>query len=134
DSSEAYHLHWERHSRKLIEICLGLNQEAEITVVKLATKYGVSLENKVLAIKRERLSDDVTNLITEFYVNDEISVLPGFGASIKDFIQIPVCDHQKKNEAMKNVNIFSDGLLDNSSANITFQTLLFPKNSSICPI
>lgn len=43
------------------------------TVVKLATKYGVPLENKVLAIKRERLSDDVTNLITEFYVNDEIS-------------------------------------------------------------
>ncbi|KAJ4436434.1 hypothetical protein ANN_19067 [Periplaneta americana] len=43
------------------------------TVVKLVTKYGVPLENKVLAITRERLSDDVTNLITEFYVNDEIS-------------------------------------------------------------
>ncbi|KAJ4431818.1 hypothetical protein ANN_20423 [Periplaneta americana] len=43
------------------------------TVVKLATKYGVPLENKVLTIKRERFSDDVTNLITEFYVNDEIS-------------------------------------------------------------
>ncbi|KAJ4451949.1 hypothetical protein ANN_03433 [Periplaneta americana] len=43
------------------------------TFVKLATKYGVPLENKILAIKRERLSDDVTNLITEFYVNDEIS-------------------------------------------------------------
>ncbi|KAJ4434498.1 hypothetical protein ANN_23060 [Periplaneta americana] len=43
------------------------------TVVKLVTKYGVPLENKVLAIKSERLSDDVTNLIIEFYVNDEIS-------------------------------------------------------------
>ncbi|KAJ4430548.1 hypothetical protein ANN_19136 [Periplaneta americana] len=73
DSSEASPSALGKAFKKIYRNVPRSPRKQRATVVKLATKYGVSLENKVLAIKRERLSGDVTNLITEFYVNDEIS-------------------------------------------------------------
>ncbi|KAJ4434497.1 hypothetical protein ANN_23059 [Periplaneta americana] len=61
-------------------------------------------------------------------LHEKISgVLPGFGASIKYFIQIPVSDHQKKNEAMKNVNIFSDGCAGQLKCKYNFSNITLLK-------